>query len=437
MKIKPTTVLLSLLLLLAACKDSDNSPTDLKELTVDQTELVIRHGSSKSVNIISGNGTYTVISSNENVVKAEVKDRVITITAPTRENEAEALLVVSDQYERRANIHISVKTGTELKLDKHDIRLAAMQAGDTLNILSGNGKYRTEVANPAIIRATVENNRVTITGKRNGTTTFTVKDDKGEISEPVTVTVDGPLYAMNLGTAYFCYANFKEIGVYDNFIRNCKQVTFEIYCKIDGYRGLQTFMGLEGKLIMRGKYDDYKETHPIEIAGLGDKVMLESTGSFNLNEWMHLALVVDCSQETTAGKYKLYINGVQDELKINKEEQTHTSVDLASSSDGDRFEIGRACGQDFRAMRGIAAEARVWTTARTSTEIQENMHDLKDAQPEGLLARWIFSAGVETNYIQDINGGKYETNLIIAPVAGGGYSPVIVPKDVFVERPNP
>jgi len=89
-------------------------------------------------------------------------------------------------------------------------------------------------------------------------------------------------------------------------------------------------------------------------------------------------------------------------------------------------------------MRGTVAEARVWTVARTAQQVKDNMCGLPAQSNTGLLARWNFTAGTETGYIQDSNGGKYETNLIISNAKlGGDYTQVKAPKSVFVSKGCP
>ncbi|WP_354357695.1 LamG-like jellyroll fold domain-containing protein [Pedobacter sp. UYP30] len=496
------------------------------ELTLDKSAVFLTPNNSVSVNISTGNGEYTAISSDVKVATASITDNVITIKATSKEDKANAVIVVTDKMFKRQSIDVvisklfemtlskteaslevgvpgkneltvDINTGnggyktelvenssqfvelnttkleshakltikaiaagiakvkitdakgkeamvkltitapSTLALSKNDVTLSAVQGREDITVTSGNGDYKVSVANSFIAKAYAKGNVITIKGKVNGSTSVVIEDKKGQ-KATVNVKVEGAAFAMNLSDQYFGYANFNDIAIVDQTIKSLKQVTFEMTCKIDGYRGLQTFMGLEGNLIIRGKNDDFQPTHPLQIVGLGDKITLESTKSFKLNEWMNIALVVDCSKQDISEKYKLYINGVQDALIVSRQEDTHTSINLASSSDGNRFEIGRAFGQDFRAMKGIVSEARVWTVARTAQQIKDNMCALTAETNTGLLSRWNFTAGAETDYIQDSNGGKYETNLIIANAKlGGNYTPVKAPQSVFVSKGCP
>ncbi|RZK81792.1 MAG: hypothetical protein EOO92_04120 [Pedobacter sp.] len=526
---KPLSLLLTLslgaqLFMQSCSKKADE--INIVEMSLDKSAVALTPNSSLSVNISTGNGGYTAVSSNENVAKANIIDNVITVTATTREDKSHAVIVITDKMFKRQSIDVTISKLLELtlsktaaplevgvagknelivnintgnsgykaeaientaamveinntKLESHGkftikalaagtakvkvtdskgkealltltitapntlavskttVTLDAVQGSEDITVSSGNGDYKATVANPLIARASVKGDVITIRGKINGTTSILIEDKKGQ-KATVNVTIDGAAFAMNLSDQYFAYANFNDIAIVDGFVKTLKQVTFELTCKIDGYRGLQTFMGLEGNLIIRGKNDDFRPTHPLQIVGLGDKLTLESTKSFNLNQWMNIALVVDCDQADIKEKYKLYINGVQDVLIVARQDETHTAVNIASSSDGNRFAIGRAFGQDFRAMKGTVSEARVWTVARTAQQIKDNMCGLAGQTNTGLLTRWNFTAGAETGFIQDSNGGKYETNLIIANAKlGGNYTQVKAPKSVFVSKGCP
>lgn len=514
-------LLLTMFSTLFSCSD-DKSEEKVQEveLELEILDVALLKDKSTTVNITSGNGNYTVASSNKDIITAEVVGNVITITSTTSQDRAEAIVVITDSRFKRATINVTVAKEFDLLLDvekatleldvegddrlevhikegnldytieviegkevvsidterlksKNRFTIKALSVGDakleitdrlgkksqltvqvlmpekvtlsksavtfdvfqkteTIEILSGVKNFKPIVSHPRVVQVEVRGDKIFITSSMSGKTSIVIQDSKGQQSQPIEVEVTAVKSAMNLGSAYFGHATFLDIAAVDNSIRNCKQVTFEMLCKVTGYRGLQTFMGLEGNLIIRGKNDDYKDTHPIEIAGLGDNIMLESSSSFDLNQWMHLALVVNCSASNVEGKYKLYINGQEDKLLVRRNDRTHDKVDLVSSNDGNRFEIGRSSGQDWRALRGIVSEARIWTTARTAEQIKENICTLNDAQTPDLLTYWVFSASDETNFIQDVNGGKYCTNLTLSSTKGD-YSAVKVPSSVFVE----
>ncbi|WP_285009728.1 LamG-like jellyroll fold domain-containing protein [Pedobacter faecalis] len=425
-------------------KSIDVEVAKLFELTLDKSEAALEVGVAGkdqiTLSVNSGNYGYetTFIENAEQLIqidksKLESHGKLVVkaLAAGT------AKLKLSDAKGKEKTLTFTITAPNQVTVDKASVTFEQIQAKTEVNITNGNGGYKISVANPAIARVALNGTKLSIMAKSAGTTALNIEDKKGQ-KTVVNVTVSASENAMNLGTDYFAYANFSDIAVVDQSVKSLKKATFEMTCKIDSYRGLQTFMGLEGNLIIRGKHDSHLPTHPIQIAGLGDKIMLESKRSFNLNEWMHIALVVDCDQADVKNKYKLYINGVEDELVVVNQTETHTALDLTSSGDGKRFQIGRAFGQDFRAMRGTVAEARVWTVARSGAEIRANMCDVGVTTPAGLLARWKFSSGLETGFILDSNSGKYETNLIIANAkANGSYTQVKAPASAFVSKGCP
>ncbi len=417
------------------------------EMKLDQTDINLEVGikgkDEATIHITAGNTGYTLTLLEDAAEYIEITDKTNLETAGKfsikAKAEGVAKIEVKDALGKTATLTATGIPSTE-KIEVDDptaITLNAVQGSKVLNVVKGNGKYNVVFENPTIAGASVQGSKIIITGKRNGTTSFTVKDEIGVSSKPINITVAGNAYAMTLGAEYFCHTDFRAIAAVDKSIKECKQVTFEMVCKIDGYRGLQTFMGLEGNLILRGKNDDYKDTHPIEIAGLGDNIMALTTSNFKLNEWMHLALVVDCEKSTPAEKYKLYINGVQDVLNFTRTDKTHSSVDLTSSNDDSYFEIGCASKQDWRAMRGTVSEARVWRTARTKKQINDNICTFNESDASGLVSRWDFTAGTETDYIQDISG-SYQINMIIAEIKGDfSFNATKMPASAFVVKGCP
>lgn len=424
---------LTAMFLLFSCKKEYEQANDL---LLDKSEIILAADSSVSISITQGNGEYQVVSSNVEIAATSiVQDKIIIKAVPNVAN-AEVVIVVTDRYYKRASIHVRIIKHVNFSLNKDSVIISQQQGRDSMYITGGLGNFVVTSSNPYIAKTIVHDSLIEIIGMKSGNTTLTIKDRLGHTKE-ILVKVRGEDYAFAFGKAYFGWADFKAIAQVDPSIRTNKQITLELTCKLSGYRGLQTFMGLENNLIFRGKNDDYQPTHPIEIAGLHDSIVLQSTSSFNLNQWMNIALVVDCDQVDVLNKYKLYINGKQDFLLIQRNNGTHKVVNLASSGDNNLFEIARAAGQDFRAMQGVVSEARVWTVARTSNQIKSNMCNLIETNPTGLLAYWKFSSGINTNYIQDVSGGKYETNLILASINSSGYGQVYAPSNLFVQRGCP
>lgn len=517
------------------CGEDKVNEENLKEpiepvaLTLEREKVSLIPGESVTVKITSGNEQYQVKSSRDDVINASISGDLLTLTAGSVDDKAEAVVIVEDQMFKRASIDVDVANEFEMELSDDDIILTAgmkgndeviiyiergnfgyqlelvdetssyvevdetnletagkfiikalasglgvinvtdrkgkvsslnitveqapsltlnkselvihaVQGKESLTVTNGNGGYTLFFEDPSIAKTAYSTNggTITIVGKRNGSTTAYIEDQRGLRSDPFTIEVNGPEYAMRLGEQYYGYANFKDLEQIDPSLTKSRQVTLEMSCYMTGYRGGQTFMGLGNNLLLRGPNDDYRPTHPIAIVGEG--VEIESSISFSLNEWMHIALVVDCDKSDIKEKYRLYINGVRDDAMIFKDlSGQHTEVNLASSSDDNKFVVGWASNQYWRRMLGNVSEVRIWKTARTLKQINDNMCTLIEADSEGLFARWNFSAGVETDYIQDISESGYEINLVLSEVIHDDkhFRPVVLPESVYLPKGCP
>lgn len=521
--------LFCVLLFIIAC--SDDKEIDPEKLTIDKSEVTLNQEGIAKINILTGNGDYNVVSVNENVAIVSITDEVITITAKSKEFEANTIVVVKDKYQQTAIInvnvtndvnvivdlylstnnlklnvdelgeesqeveivsgnsgyvfeylkdedkdifkfdisnveetkkfrvlglsngkgamritdktgmssilYVSVKKTEDLVVESTEFNLSTLFEVQDIIIKTGNGGYEASVANPLVAKVYVEGKKVKVEGRMNGETTIILKDSKGKESNPIKVKVDAPEYALDLQTDYFCYTDFSSIAGLDPSIKECKQVTFEMTCKVYNWAWLQTFLGLESNLIIRGLNDPDKSPHVFAVVGLKDKIMMESTTEIPLNEWFNLAFVVDCDKVAVDEKYKMYINGKLETIKFTKTEETHSSIDLTSSNDGGRFVIGRATSANRRALNGAVSFARVWTVARTEQQIKDNMCSMTENSPLGLFAFWNFSEGIDTNRINDISNSEFETSLTIAEAKDGNYNQSTIAKSRFITKGCP
>ncbi|MGO1595032.1 MAG: LamG-like jellyroll fold domain-containing protein [Sphingobacterium sp.] len=424
-------VTLILQLFLSGCTKESTAPIDLQ---LSHQHVVIQPGDETEIQIQSGVMPYEAKASNPKLLDVRVEDDRLILSAKSFQGEAETMVYIEDANNSRASLLVQLSSFDTLQVDQQTLDFSQVLLSDTLTLLGGLPPFQIEVSEGAPLDVHQQENQLIITGLGRGKSTLQITDRRKSTVE-IPVHVGGEPQALDFGDQYFAHADFSPIAVVDESIRHLEQVTFEMTCNIQAYRGLQTFLGLEGYLIVRGKHDAHHDTHPIEIAGLGDRIMLESKSSFPLDAWIHLALVVDGTQSNPTDKYKLYINGVEDELQVIRDEETHETIDLTQSSDGGRFEIGRAFGQDWRALRGQVSQAKVWTVARTAEQIAGNLCTVDPAAAEeGLLAFWDFSSGTATNYIPDSQKGPYRTDLILSDAKiNGAYQAVDVPLARFEE----
>lgn len=351
----------------------------------------------------------------------------------------EAKVKVSDRRGKFVIIEVSVIESEigSLEVDTESLEFSTLFDEQQIKILSGGGNYKVRLGNRIVAKASVDLDVIKVSGKMKGETVLTIEDAVGNIVE-VPIKVTAPEYALSLHQGedlkehYFAYTNYRTRTEEEADLKSLKEVTFEINCLIKGYRGLQTFMGYEGYLMIRGEGD---QDGVVRIVSAGDELDIRSINPFPLNEWLHLAFVVDLNASTNAERYKLYRNGELDEIKFVKEEFNYSEINLNgdASKMGGKFVVGLATDQEWRAMQGVVSYARIWKEARTAGQIKSNMNNLVETNLDKLVSFWNFSEGKETSVIHDLANDDNTSDLTITKVkySEKGYEAVPVKLDDF------
>ncbi len=111
-----------------------------------------------------------------------------------------------------------------------------------------------------------------------------------------------------------------------------------------------------------------------------------STNSITDGNWHHVAVVLDNNNGATLANTTLYIDGKvetpSDLLNANMTINTDSATSMT---------IGKDLNERF--FTGKMDEVRIWTTARSGTEIRSNMHLTLDGTESGLAAYCQFNEG--------------------------------------------
>ena len=288
-----------------------------------------------------------------------------------------------------------------------------------------------------------------VTAKKLGATNLVITDQAGEkLTLPVSV---NPVAADIGGDRYF-YMDVKNLNhrIPELGLQHLSQVTYEIIFYPNDTRGLQTFMGLEGNLLLRS--EEGRDTNPhFQIAfkanGLSNPYLLseqvvysdrKDANAKKPGKWYHVALVYDGTQPNIMEAYKLYINGVPEKL-TGKEDYSNkapnSSMDLTIMNADNYFMIGRANNNDYRNGLIRVYQARIWKTARTEQEIKENLCELKSGyNTDDLVGYWIFSDGIEKSEYEDLSG--HEMNAKVGDHNGAKPSTIAADRYKPVECPH-
>lgn len=173
--------------------------------------------------------------------------------------------------------------------------------------------------------------------------------------------------------------------------------TYEVLVYIDKFGGNMTVMGSEGKMILRigDQPDGITPQDELEVAG---KIAYGVKEPLNAGRWYHLALTYDKS----AGQSCMYING---ELKAT------AGSNIAGFDPNEDSELGFKIGKikDFpwgeRPFLGKMAEIRVWSVARTASQVKQNMLGV-DPKSTGLEVYYKLNGTekMDDGYIYDSTG---------------------------------
>lgn len=145
--------------------------------------------------------------------------------------------------------------------------------------------------------------------------------------------------------------------------------------------------------------DDFKAHSLVQVVGR-NRLYLNPSKSFKPNEWQHLALVCDGSS------YRMYINGVDaGVLSIPSGATTFSDVNWFCLGD-DPFSRWRNC-------KILMSEARIWSVARSASQIQNNMTQVSP-KSTGLEAYWRFNEG-EGNVFEDATGKGHTLTTTATP----------------------
>ncbi len=160
---------------------------DYADVTLKDTEITIAKGDKEVVEITTGSGKYTVESNKQAVATAEIVGSTVKVTAVAK---GVATITVTDtKTNKTAKVKVTVSTDAFV-INKET---ATLKLGEEIvvYIKSGSGKY--EVTGDDFVGASLNGTEITLTAKKVGKGTVTVKDTEGRTSKTIEVTVEGNL----------------------------------------------------------------------------------------------------------------------------------------------------------------------------------------------------------------------------------------------------
>ena len=136
------------------------------------------------------------------------------------------------------------------------VSIGGFKASTEFSIVKGNGEYVLQALSEAdqelMDVIVLDEGTYKVTAKKLGATNLVITDQAGEkLTLPVSV---NPVAADIGGDRYF-YMDVKNLNhrIPELGLQHLSQVTYEIIFYPNDTRGLQTFMGLEGNLLLRSE----------------------------------------------------------------------------------------------------------------------------------------------------------------------------------------
>lgn len=140
------------------------------------------------VEILSGNGDYTVTSDKMDVANAVVEGNMVKVTGV---NAGEATITVTDKMGLTDSFTVTVRAGSELSLEITDIdKLMIGEETQEINILDGSGDYTLEGYDNSIMECIISDSKTKLTIKALKSAVnqkITLKDNKLDTSVDITV----------------------------------------------------------------------------------------------------------------------------------------------------------------------------------------------------------------------------------------------------------
>ena len=206
--------------------------------------------------------------------------------------------------------------------------------------------------------------------------------------------------------------------------------SIEAWVKLSNTSGTQVIAGKNGQysLYMTGGSFGWNFYTTDVTAGTGGDSTYFGAGSARANEWQHVAF-------TRSGtSFKFYLNG---NLSYSMTYAMSGSVKAGTAN----FTIGGYSTID-QPFNGAIDQVRVWSSARTLSEIQDGMHRYIPSSTSGLVAAYGFNEG-SGSYAYDVNtlnsigtdltltGGSQSWVPVAQTTTSGPYSYVTFPRSIL------
>ena len=353
---------------------------------------------------VADSKTINVAAVNDNPAMASLPVSV-TVTEDAASNLDLSAATLSDPDSASGNITLTITAGAGTLAATTGGSVTVSHSGTSALTLSGTASNIDTFLNTASnIQYTGASNA---SGNNATTLTLTANDggntgsgggtnvSLGTVNVNITGVADTPIAGFGTGLSFNGTDQYVTMG--DGGYNVTTALTMEAWINPSSTTGVGHVIG---KWTPSGQTDTLRQSDSYLLAVANGKLSAffsdngstenasSSTASVDLNTWTHVAVVFD------NGTAKLYINGALD--------STHTVTGITSlHKSGQPLSLGATYTQDATTFfySGKIDEPRIWTTARTQSEIQDNMHRALLGNEAGLAGYWNLDEGSGTTLV--------------------------------------
>ena len=221
--------------------------------------------------------------------------------------------------------------------------------------------------------------------------------------------------AMNLKNVYVAVPGFDKGSPTADVVNNLSAITMEAIIRVNSFqKEISSIMGIEQYYLMRIGDANFPNQQ-LQVQSTFGKFPEASKQKLLLaGEWYHVALTWDLANATIA----FYVNGQLQSISNAHGKSDLTSINLGDKAPDDEFGnggdfnfyFGRSYGESHdisRQFDGEICEARIWSVARTTEQIWQNMYDIPNPTEEpNLCAYWKFDEGTGLKVVDRTGHGN-------------------------------
>lgn len=381
------TALANLLVAINAFEDAENPPLDFTNLEAEITAAQTLHDAAVEGTAI---GEYAVGSKATLQTEIDVAQNVVDSTDVLSQADVDAALQALQLAVEDFNL--ARIGGPDRDITQLTATIANAQAIHDAAV-EGTELGTYQIGSKATLQSAIDDAQAVADDISTGQTV--VDNAEQTLQEAIAAFKEAlqGVYVVSLGGA-----DYIETPTFQG-IAGGAQRTMEAWIKTDKSTATTTLILSWGINANREKWDMRINAGKLRIEYSGGGV--NGTATINDGQWHHVAVVMSASLDI-----ELYVDGALD---------GSGAANGIISSTANNFNIGRSTGQPDRHFSGLISDVRIWSVARTASEIADNKDVRLEGNETGLAGYWKLNDGSGTS-ASDSGTANHTGNFVGNPI---------------------